>query len=35
MYTLEEFDKEKTRVLKYIIYKKEVKMKYVQNLHQV
>lgn len=31
MYTVEEFDKEKTKVLKYVLYKKEVKMKLEEN----
>ena len=38
MYTLEEFDKEKTRVLKYIIYKKrsenEVRNKFSSTINQ-
>ena len=36
MYTVEEFDKEKTKVLKYILYKKrteqEVRRKFEQNI---
>ena len=31
MYTIDEFDKGKTKVLKYILYKKEQKVKYAQN----
>ena len=38
MYTLEEFDKEKTRVLKYIIYKKrsenEVRTKFASSIEE-
>ena len=38
MYTIEEFDKEKTRILKYILYKKrteqEIRNKYAREIEE-
>ncbi len=38
MYTIEEFDKEKTRILKYILYKKrteqEIRRKYSKEIEE-
>ena len=38
MYTIEEFDKEKTRILKYILYKKrteqEIRTKYAREIEE-
>jgi len=34
MYTIEEFDKQKTKVLKYILYKKRTKYEVKQKFHK-